>query len=353
MRKLIISGPSTVSIVEEPDEPLLDTAIRIKSIYNGISHGTEMNFYRGTAPQLKYDIRDGLFLQKKESDSLYPIWHGYETVGTVVEAGKKAVNFKVGDIVWAGTCHADVCVCDTAEDKKPFFCERMPDGGDPEAGIFLALAGVAFDGYLTSGLMHGESAVVFGLGCIGLLTVQILSNAGINEIIAVDPIKKRRDLALGMGATTVVDPTEVSPAEFIIDQVMKGSGVDAAIETSGSWAALHESVRCCASGYGRVVALGFYQGQGSQLRLGEEFHHSTFYDIGASSILAINNRRDPAQGRGWDRIRIHRLLAKMLADKTIQTKQLLTCFYPFEQAEKAFQKIDKHPEDVIKVALKF
>ena len=353
MRKLLITGPRQVSIVEEPNETLTDNAIRIRSIYNGISHGTEMNFYRGTAPNFANNIEDGLFRKKSQAESEYPVWHGYETVGEVIEAGREVTNFKVGDIVWSGSGHADIVACETTEQGRPFFCERMPDGGDIKSGIFMALSGVAFDGYLTSRLMNGESAVVFGLGCIGLICVQILRNAGVSQIIAVDPIEKRRNLALEFGACAVVDPAKENVAEYVLDKETKGKGVDAVIETSGNWKALHQAIRCCASGYGRVVALGFYQGQGTDLRLGEEFHHSTFYNIGASSILAINNRREPAQGRAWDKIRVYRTMARMLAEGQIQTEKLLSRTYPFEQADEAFALIDKSPEDIIKVALKF
>ena len=121
MRKLVITGPRKISIVEEPDKALDETEIRIKSIYNGISHGTEMNFYRGTAPHFTHLIKDGLFEKRAKTDSPYPIWHGYETVGQVVEIGKKVKNFKVGDIVWAGTCHADLGVCDSLEEEQAFF----------------------------------------------------------------------------------------------------------------------------------------------------------------------------------------------------------------------------------------
>ena len=107
-------------------------------------------------------------------------------------------------------------------------------------------------------------------------------------------------------------------------------GVDAVIETSGCWKALHQAIRCCASGYGRVVALGFYQGQGEDLYLGHEFHHSSFYSMGASSILAINHRLNPAPGRAWDRTRVYRYSAKMLADKYLKTEGLLTCLFDFE-----------------------
>lgn len=270
----------------------------------------------------------------------------------MIEVGKEVSEFKVGDIAWTGNSHMDVGVCDTTIQGRPFFCEKAPENADPEAGIFLALAGVAYDGYLTSKLQLGTSCVVSGLGCIGLLTIQLLKLAGVGPIYAVDPIKFRRDLALEFGANIVIDPLK----ENVAEAVMKSNcnkGVDAAIETSGNWKALHESIRCCASGYGRVVALGFYQGPGNDLRLGNEFHHSSFYDLGASTILAINNRREPTQGRAWDRIRVYHTLAKMLGDGRLKTQKLLTHKYPFEKAKDAFELIDNHPEEVVKVALTF
>ncbi|MBQ5790658.1 MAG: hypothetical protein IIW01_10240, partial [Thermoguttaceae bacterium] len=46
----------------------------------------------------------------------------------------------------------------------------------------------------------GESAMVMGLGMLGIFAVQELKTAGAYPIIAVDPIKDRRDLAMKMGA---------------------------------------------------------------------------------------------------------------------------------------------------------
>ena len=116
---------------------------------------------------------------------------------------------------------------------------------------------------------------------------------------------------------------------------------------------MHEAIRCCASGYGRVVALGFYQGGGNNLELGREFHHSSFYSMGASSILAINQRREPAQGCAWDRVRVYNTVTNMIGDGRIKTKGLITHTFPFECAAEAFELMDRHPEDVIKAVLTF
>jgi 2-desacetyl-2-hydroxyethyl bacteriochlorophyllide A dehydrogenase len=352
MRKLLFSGPRQLEFTDHPDEPLAPLSIRLRSLFSGISHGTEMNFYRGTAPHFTHRIDGGLFQKLEREKSPYPIWHGYETVGEVVEAGREVTDFKVGDIVWAGTPHADVQTCDTTLEGRPFFCERAPAGADPKSGIFLALAGVALDGCLTSALRLGETGLISGLGCIGLLCVQLAARAGVHPIIAVDPLPLRRQLAREFGADVVLDPL-AGPLAEQVREINGGRGVDAAIETSGNWRALHQAIRCCASHYGRVVALGFYQGPGTDLRLGEEFHHSSFYPMGASSILAINHRGEPAPGRAWDRIRVYHTLAQMLGDGRLKTDGLLTHLIPYAQAAEAFALVDEHPEQVIKVALGF
>src|SRR3989339_479260 len=150
MKRLMITGPRKIGYEEISDEPLKPKSIRIRSIYNGISHGTEMNFFRGTAPHLTHAIDDGLFQKRTEQGESYPIWHGYETVGEVIETGSEVTEFKVGDIVWSGNCHADISICDTTVEGRPFFLEHAPKGADNTVGIFLALGGVAYDGFLTS-----------------------------------------------------------------------------------------------------------------------------------------------------------------------------------------------------------
>lgn len=352
MKRLVFTAPRKVDFEDMPDRSLASTEIRVKSIFNGISHGTELNFYRGTAPHFSHAIEDGLFRRNGNGDSAYPVWHGYETVGEVVETGQNAIGCKRGDLVWCGSQHADLSICDTTPEKRPFFMEVMPEGAQPSSGIFMALGGVAYDGVLTSNLRLGEAGVVSGLGCIGLIAIQLLANAGVKPLIGIDPLPMRRKMALDFGADHVLDPATGSIAEQIRD-LNSGNGVDAVIETSGNWKALHEAIRMCASGYGRTVALGFYQGKGEDLRLGEEFHHSSFYPMGASSILAINHRGDPAPGRAWDRVRVYRKVAEMLGDQRIKTDGLITHTFAYEDAAQAFELIDNHPQNVFKVALTF
>ena len=78
-------------------------------------------------------------------------------------------------------------------------------------------------------------------------------------------------------------------------ELTDGRGADVAIEISGSYPALHEAIRSVAVD-GRVVASGFYQGDGVGLRLGDEFHHNRV----AAGLLADRRGaagRSPGAGR--------------------------------------------------------
>ncbi|KPC90290.1 hypothetical protein ADL27_36565, partial [Streptomyces sp. NRRL F-6602] len=87
-----------------------------------------------------------------------------------------------------------------------------------------------------------------------------------------------------------------------------GAGADVAIEISGVYPALHEALRSVTVG-GRVVASGFYQGDGAGLRLGDEFHHNRVQLV-CSQIGGV-----PPQLSGrWSVERLQRTFLRLVAE---------------------------------------
>jgi len=81
---------------------------------------------------------------------------------------------------------------------------------------------------------------------------------------------------MALGSTTSIDPIAAGKRGGLGVEIKRNfapRGVDIAIETSGSYSALHAAVASVGVG-GRVVSVGFYQGDGTGLRLGEEWHHN-------------------------------------------------------------------------------
>jgi len=81
------------------------------------------------------------------------------------------------------------------------------------------------------GLEPGDTAVVYGVGGIGVNAVQGAAFAGAANVIAVDPVRLKRDTALRLGATHAVASAE--QAQDIITEVTRGVGADQALVTVG------------------------------------------------------------------------------------------------------------------------
>jgi len=345
-RELVVTGPRQVDFREFGTPKPGKGQVLVKTLYSGISHGTEMNIYRGTAPMFRMSKKDGLFVEGEPAFK-YPMSYGYEGVGEVAEVGAEVTKLKAGDIVAGAWAHRDEVVMFEAG------LNIVPAGVNPVVGIFQALASVALDSLLTSRVRLGESAVIFGQGVIGIIAVQLCRLAGVEPVIAVDILDERLERSKEAGADFTVNAASESPAERVIE-VTDGRGADVIIETSGSVKALHEAIRCGAPGYSRLVATAWYQGGAEDLRLGEEFHHGGSHMGRAATEILINNcRRPPAPGRQWDRSRLINKAFDLIVRGKVKAENLISHRIPFADAPKAFELIDKHPKDVMKVILTF
>jgi alcohol dehydrogenase len=106
----------------------------------------------------------------------------------------------------------------------------------------------------TASVRPGESVAVLGLGGVGLAAVMGAAVAGANPIVAVDPVASKRELALELGATHVVDPaTDGGSAPGI--RAFVAGGVAHAFEAVGSAAVLADAWAATARG-GTTVAIG-------------------------------------------------------------------------------------------------
>lgn len=71
MKAIMYEGPRQLKVIEMPRLPLKESQIRLKTICSGVSHGTEMNVYRGLAPffRKKQDPATRLFLEAERDET--------------------------------------------------------------------------------------------------------------------------------------------------------------------------------------------------------------------------------------------------------------------------------------------
>ena len=342
---LVFTQPRTIDYEFIEDRPLAANEVRLRTLYSGISAGTELTAYRGSNPYLhkRWDAPRKLFVPSEQPELTYPVrgW-GYEEVGEVIEVGNEVQSVRLGDVIYGTWGHRTHQVVDE-EYAKP---RRKPDGLASILAIYSHLGPIALNGILDGNIHVGETVVVFGLGVLGQIIAQLAKLSGAH-VIGVDLIEKRLNLAKELGAIEHgFNPRKGSPAEQIKD-LTHGLGADVTFEATGNARALHETVRAAAYS-ARVVALGFFQGEAQGLFLGEEFHHNRI-NVVCSQISNV----DPALSYRWDRIRLIHTIMDLQAQALLNLRPVITHVIPFRQAAQGFQLLDETPDQALQVVLDF
>lgn len=155
------------------------------------------------------------------------------------------------------------------EDRATFY--RLPDGMDVELGALaepMSVATHAFERAYEPGLPYaregfgvGKRVAVQGAGPIGLLTMSAANAAGAGQIIAIDAIEERLDLAAEFGATDTVDLTAYDGTDALVEhvhQLTPGTvGPDVVVEAAGVPAAFRQGIELARDG-GTLVEVGHY-----------------------------------------------------------------------------------------------
>lgn len=340
-RVVQFSAPGLVEVVSEPERSLGSDQVRLRTIYSGISAGTELTAYRGSNPYLTRRWDDDLRLFVDGSQTFeYPVsgW-GYEECGRVVEVGADVTDLRVGDTIWGRWGHRTEAVVDAAYASP----RRLPPECSPLVGIFSQIGAIALNVVLDADIHLGETVAVFGLGVPGQIVAQMARLNGAT-VIGVDGVATRREIAAALGAHHVLDPGDGDVAAAIRG-LTDGRGADACLEVSGSYAALHEAIRSVAYS-SRVCAAGFFQGDGTALRLGDEFHHNRVQIVG-SQISGVA----PGLRHRWDEFRLTRTAMALAASGTLRLEELVTHRMPIDKAAAAFRLLDEGSRDVLQVVL--
>lgn len=333
-----ITGPRQVALEPGavpspgPGEALIRTA------YTGISAGTELNVYRGDAPQWRgrQDPATGLFVPG-EPEWGYPLVYGYANVGRVEELGDGVAGLSVGDLVFSYSPHCEWVLAEAAA------AVALPELPDPRRGVFLANLNTALNGVLDAAPALGDVVVVSGLGVIGLLVTRLLSRTGAAAVIGVDPIEERRRLALEAGASAVYSPSE-AVAETVREQT-GGRGADLVIEVSGAASALGAAIRI--AGFGAtVVAMSWYGGSLEGVGLAAEFHHNRV-KIRSSQVGAVS----PDLGPLWSVERRMDLAVSLLAELPLE--DYVSHELAPHEAPRAYEMLDRMTEPVLQCVFRF
>ena len=167
---VIFPAPREVDLTTYPERDLGPNEVRLKTLYSGISAGTELTAYRGTNPYLSkaWDADRRLFVGEQGAWSYPMAGFAYEEVGEVAEVGTAVTQLGPGEVVWGVWGHRSTHVADEAWAAA----RTLPEGLNPVCGIFSQIGSIALNAVLDAEVNLGECAVVFGQGVLGLITTQ-------------------------------------------------------------------------------------------------------------------------------------------------------------------------------------
>lgn len=270
MKALIYEGPSVMNVRETEAPVPEEHEILIRVAYSGIC-GSELSGFLG-----------------KNSLRKPPMIFGHEFSGTIAAMGSRAAaegRWSVGDRVTANplvTCgRCEKCLSgrqqlcgerkllsaalpgSNAEYVKipASFVFRVPDGLSLREAALTEPVACAVRAAELADAKPMHTVLIIGMGPIGLLTLQAVTQYGVRKIIAVDMNRDRLALAERLGASDVICPADTDPLEAVRG-LTGGRGVDVAIDAVGAAVTRKQCVQACTPG-GRVVLTGLHEEESS------------------------------------------------------------------------------------------
>ncbi len=273
-----------------PDEVL------VRSVYSGISRGTETLVFGGGVPPGQYRVMRAPF---QEGDFPGPLKYGYLNVGTVEEGPGDLV----GRTVFSLHPHQDLFTV-PADAVFP-----VPEGVPAERAVLAGTVETAVNALWDASPLVGDRIAVVGAGMVGCCVARLASRipGARVQLVDVDPGRARTADALGVGFA--------APAEAMGD-------CDLVFHASATEAGLTRSLELLAS-EGEVVELSWYGDRRVILPLGGDFH-SQRLAVRASQVGMIS----PARRSRYDHAERLGLALRLLADPAFDA--LLTGESAFE-----------------------
>ena len=265
MKVAVMTGIGKIGYERRPVPEPQDDEVLVKLEYVGIC-GSDLHYYESGAI--------GGYVVKP------PFVLGHEPGGIVVKTGKNVRGLKAGDKVAlepGKTCgHCEFCrqgkynlcpdvvffatppvdgVLAEYVAHKADLCFKLPENVSTMEGALIEPLAVGFHAAMQGGARFGQRALVFGAGCIGLVSLLALKALGVSEVYVVDVVASRLQKAEQLGASAVVNGAEEDVAARLAE-LTGGEGIDLAIETSGSETAANQAIGAAKKG-SVIVFVGY------------------------------------------------------------------------------------------------
>lgn len=320
-KQIVFTKPCVAEVLKydlaqpEPEE------VQVRLAVSTISSGTERaNLVGDPSISPKTQGREVIF----------PRILGYSSAGVVESVGEKVTSLTPGDrvaLMWS--THSQV------QNIPESRAIKLEDSITFEDAALAHIATFPLAAIRKCRLEIGESAMVMGMGLLGLVALPLLKNAGAAPIIAVDPVAEKREKALRFGADYALDPNSETFAQTVKE--LTDGGVKVAIEVTGVAKALDNTLDCMAK-FGRVALLGCTRHSDFAIDYYRKVHGPGITLVGAHTGARPQKESHPGWWTADDDIRS---VLKLLSLKRFSLSDLIDEVHTVDEAPQIYDRLAK------------
>ena len=332
-------------IIKEIEVPEVgEKELLVQLEYVGICGSDVHYFHHGNCGAYKVNLEEDYML-------------GHECAGTVVKVGANVKDLKVGDKValepgiTCGQCEfckagkynlcPDVVFLATPpvqgcyEEYIAFpenMCFKLPENMTTKEGCLIEPLSVGFHAANQGDVQVGESVVILGAGCIGLVTLLACKAHGAGNIIVADIVDARLEKAKELGATHVINSKEVNALEEIA-RLTGGKGADKVFETAGSPITIAQTAFAVKRG-GTITLVGL----SAQEEINYNFAQIMDKEATIKSVFRYRN--------------IYPKAIEAVSAGAIDVNGIVTHEFDLEHIQEAFEEAINNKTDLVKAVIK-
>jgi 2-desacetyl-2-hydroxyethyl bacteriochlorophyllide A dehydrogenase len=237
-------APGRAELRQEELRPPGPGEVLVRTLFSGISRGTERLVHHGRVPESQWQAMRG---PHQAGEFPFPVKYGYCTVGVIEEGAGW-----IGERVFCLHPHQDLFVVPLAA------CAPLPVSVPHRRAVLAANMETALNVMWDARPLMGERVLVVGAGVVGLLSAWLAARMPGAEVQVCDIDPPRRDVAAALGLEFRLATEAMRDCDLVVHASASPEGLRLALDRCGF--------------EGRVVEASWYGDRRCELPLGEAFH---------------------------------------------------------------------------------
>jgi 2-desacetyl-2-hydroxyethyl bacteriochlorophyllide A dehydrogenase len=312
-RAFWVTAPGRGEIRSEPLASAAAGEVLVRTLYSGISRGTEALVFRGRVPPSEFERMRAPF---QSGQFPAPVKYGYANVGEVEEG---PVHLR-GRVVFTLFPHQTRFVVPASA------VHVVPGSTPPARAVLTANLETAINGVWDARPLVGDRVAVVGAGVVGCLVAWLVARIPGCEVELIDRNPARAAVASALGVRFASPDTAAGERDLVLHASGAPEGLALALQLAAFEA--------------RVVDLSWYGDQVVPLALGQAFHARRL-TIASSQVGHVA----AAQRARWDTTRRMQLALRLLESSTLDV--LVNGENDFEALPEVMARLSTSPGDTL------